>query len=141
MTNPVGTTYYMSPETLKKRYDQSCDVWSTGIVAYILMCGYPPFNGETDEDIFEAIKLGHFIFHSQTWDHITSEAKDFITCLLRKDPRKRFTAFEALQHPWISNLGRLERISYNKQREERFSLLRKSNREELQDLVRRLKNM
>lgn len=106
MSNPVGTAYYMSPELLKGKYDQACDVWSTGIVAYILLCGYPPFNGDTDPDIFEAIKQASFQFPSQAWGHVTPEAKDFIKCLLRKDPKKRFTAEEALKHPWIRNLER-----------------------------------
>ena len=106
MSNPVGTAYYMSPELLRGKYDQSCDVWSIGIVAYILLCGYPPFNGEDDPQIFETIKQGHFIFPSTSWDRVSPEAKDFIKCLLRKDPRKRFTADEALQHPWVNNLDR-----------------------------------
>ncbi len=106
MSNPVGTAYYMSPELLRGKYDQSCDVWSIGIVAYILLCGYPPFNGEDDPQIFETIKQGQFIFPSLSWDRVSSEAKDFIKCLLRKDPRKRFTADEALQHPWVNNLER-----------------------------------
>jgi calcium-dependent protein kinase len=91
----------MAPELVKGKYDQSCDIWSVGIVAYILLCGYPPFNGETDLDIFEAIKQADFNFPSRAWKHVSPEAKDFIKCLLRKDPRKRFTAEEALKHPWI----------------------------------------
>ncbi|KAL7513374.1 hypothetical protein ACHAXN_010425 [Cyclotella atomus] len=101
MTNPVGTAYYMSPELLKGKYDKSCDVWSVGVVAYILVCGYPPFNGDTDPEIFEAIKKGSFSFPSKGWSDVSDECKDFIKCLLRKDPRKRFTAEEALMHPWV----------------------------------------
>ena len=97
----LGTPYYMAPELVKGKYDQSCDIWSVGIVAYILLCGYPPFNGETDLDIFETIKQADFNFPSRAWKHVSPEAKDFIKCLLRKDPRKRFTAEEALKHPWI----------------------------------------
>lgn len=97
----LGTPYYMAPELVKGKYDQSCDIWSVGIVAYIMLCGYPPFNGETDLDIFEAIKQANFKFPSRSWKHVSPEAKDFIKCLLRKDPRKRFTAEEALKHPWI----------------------------------------
>jgi serine/threonine protein kinase len=137
MSNPVGTAYYMSPELLKGKYDQACDVWSTGIVAYILLCGYPPFNGDTDPDIFEAIKQASFNFPSQAWGHVSPEAKDFIKCLLRKDPRKRFTAEEALKHPWIRNLDRY----YKQQREaERAaaSSSRNRSREELLNVMRNL---
>ena len=131
MSNPVGTAYYMSPELLRGKYDQSCDVWSTGIVAYILLCGYPPFNGDTDPDIFEAIKQAYFNFPSQAWSHVSPEAKDFIKCLLRKDPRKRFTAEEALKHPWIRNLD----LYYQQQQ----SSSRGKTKEELLSVMRNLK--
>lgn len=107
MSNPVGTAYYMSPELLKGKYDRSCDIWSIGIVAYILLCGYPPFNGDTDQEIFESIKRGHFVFPAQAWSNKSDLAKDFIKCLLRRHPRKRFTASEAMIHPWISGMKHL----------------------------------
>lgn len=106
MTNPVGTAYYMAPELLGKEYDRACDLWSIGTVAYILLCGHPPFNGDTDADIFEAIRRGGLRFPAAQWGHRSAEAKDLIECLLRMDPRKRFTAKEALRHPWIENLGK-----------------------------------
>ena len=102
MRNPVGTAYYMSPELLKRKYDKSTDVWSIGVMAYILLCGYPPFNGDTDPDIFKSIMKGHFDFSGSAWVGVSGEAKDFIKCLLKKDPRKRLSALEALEHPWIS---------------------------------------
>lgn len=103
MSNPVGTAYYMAPELLKGKYGKSCDVWSVGTIVYTLLAGYPPFNGESDPDIFAAIKKGHFEFPEQQWSGKSDEVKDFIKCLLRRDPRKRFTAEEALMHPWIKN--------------------------------------
>ena len=106
MSNPVGTAYYMSPELLKGKYDKSCDVWSVGTIAYILLCGYPPFNGDTDPDIFENIKKGRFDFPDPAWSNKSDMVKDFIKCLLRRDPRKRFTAKEALMHPWVVSLAR-----------------------------------
>ena len=104
VSSTLVLTEMQSPELLCARYDRGCDVWSTGIVTYIMLCGYPPFNGDTDDDIFDAIKTSSFHFPSQAWGHISPEAKDFIKCLLRKDPKKRFTAAEALTHPWIRNL-------------------------------------
>jgi serine/threonine protein kinase len=106
MSNPVGTAYYMSPELLKGKYDRSTDIWSIGIVTYILLCGYPPFSGDTDDDIFDSIRRGHFEFLTRAWTDKSDEAKDFIRCLLRRDPRKRFTAKKALLHPWIANSGK-----------------------------------
>ena len=103
MSNPAGTAYYMSPELLKGKYDRSTDIWSIGVVAYILLCGYPPFGGDTDSDIIDSIRRGHFEFLTRAWSDKSDEAKDFIRCLLRRDPRKRFTAKMALLHPWIAN--------------------------------------
>jgi serine/threonine protein kinase len=104
MTSPVGTCYYMSPELLKGTYTRSTDLWSIGIVAYILICGYPPFNGNDDSDIVKAIKTGHYTF-TDGWDGVSNVALDFIKCLLRRDPRKRLTAEEALMHPWLKSVA------------------------------------
>ena len=102
MTNPVGTCYYMSPELLKGSYDKSTDMWSVGVVAYILLCGYPPFNGNSDAEIVAAIRRGHYTFEDG-WAGKSSEALDFIKCLLRRDPRRRYSAKQALNHPWLQN--------------------------------------
>jgi serine/threonine protein kinase len=104
MSNPVGTAYYMAPELLEGSYDKSCDVWSVGTIAYILQCGYPPFNGDTDPDIFEAIRGGKFKFPKQAWGSRSETSKDFVRFLLNVDPRKRPSAREALEHPWIKSL-------------------------------------
>jgi len=104
MTNRVGTAYYMSPDLLKGKYDNSCDMWSVGIVAYILLCGYPPFNGSTDSEIQDATRKGHLEFSTSEWITKSNDAKDFIKCLLRRDPRRRFTAKQALMHPWIRKM-------------------------------------
>lgn len=105
MNNSVGTVYYMSPEVIKGRYDKSCDVWSVGVVCYVLLCGYPPFNGDSDEDISDAIKRGGFVFTKQSWGRVSPEARDFIKCMLRRDRRQRFTVDDALRHPWLKFLN------------------------------------
>jgi serine/threonine protein kinase len=103
MSNPVGTPYYMSPELLKGKYDKSCDVWSVGIIAYVFLCGYPPFNGDTDNAIFDSTERGQLGFpNNQAWSNKSELVKDFIKCLLRNDPSRRPTAEEALDHPWIA---------------------------------------
>mmetsp|Transcript_15091 Transcript_15091/g.24546 ORF Transcript_15091/g.24546 Transcript_15091/m.24546 type:complete len:368 (-) Transcript_15091:73-1176(-) len=104
MTNPVGTAYYMSPELLKGKYDKSTDIWSIGVVAYILLCGHPPFNGSSDSEIQDATRRGRLHFQSNGWLSKSDDAMDFVKCLLRRDPRKRFTAREALMHPWIREM-------------------------------------
>jgi serine/threonine protein kinase len=100
MTNLVGTSYYMSPEVLKRNYDRATDVWSIGVVAYILLCGYPPFNGSNDEKIHESILAGKLRFNGKGWGDKSRDAKDFISCLLRRDC-DRISIKQALNHPWI----------------------------------------
>ncbi|KAL7520103.1 hypothetical protein ACHAWX_004849 [Stephanocyclus meneghinianus] len=94
MSNRVGTCYYMSPEVLQHEYDNACDVWSVGVVAYILLCGYPPFNGS------ESILKGSLCFSGNGWGDKSTHAKDFISCLLRRDVN-RLSAEQALRHPWM----------------------------------------
>jgi len=101
MRTKVGTPYYVAPEVLRKQYTKSCDMWSIGVIAYILPCGYPPFYGDSDNQIFGSVKAGKFDFPSPEWDTISDEAKDFICCLLKMDASKRLSAAEALNHKWI----------------------------------------
>lgn len=101
MRTKVGTPYYVAPEVLRKQYTKSCDMWSIGVIAYILLCGYPPFYGESDNQIFDSVKAGMFDFPSPEWDSISDDAKDFICCLLKMVPSERLTAAQALNHRWI----------------------------------------
>lgn len=105
MNTKVGTPYYVAPEVLNREYTKSCDIWSIGVITYILLCGYPPFYGDTDNQIFDSVRTGRFDFPSPDWDDISQAAKDFICALLRKDPSKRLTAAEALHHAWIQEMS------------------------------------
>jgi calcium-dependent protein kinase len=89
MTTKVGTPYYVSPEVLDCVYTKSCDIWSIGVITYVLLCGYPPFEGFSDKEIFDKIRIGRFDFPSPEWDHISQDAKDFIKSLLKKNPSER----------------------------------------------------
>lgn len=102
----LGTAYYIAPEVLKGEYDQKCDVWSCGVILYIFLCGYPPFNGENDQLIFQRIKQGKFTFPSPEWDNVSQNAKDLITNMLAFDPKKRISAKVALQDPWIQGFAK-----------------------------------
>ena len=84
MNKFIGTSYYIAPEVLKERYDEKCDVWSCGVILFILLCGYPPFNGNTNVDIFHAIQNQNPIFGGEEWEDITSEAKELIKLMLKK---------------------------------------------------------
>ena len=101
MNRISGTPYYIAPEVLKENYDEKCDIWSCGVIMYILLCGYAPFNGETDEKIFEKIKLGKYTFPKKEWDYVSSEAKDLIKHLLEYNPKKRYSANDVLKHHWM----------------------------------------
>ena len=99
LSSVVGTPFYMAPEVLKKSYTKACDVWSIGVIAYVLLCGRPPFEGEADEEVFANIKRGQFDLNVVA---MSDEANDFIKCLMKRDPRRRWTAEDALQHPWMT---------------------------------------
>ena len=99
----LGTPYYIAPEVLNGDYGPKADIWSTGVIVYIMMTGCPPFNGEDDDAIMERIKTGKFKFHASQWKGMTKESQEFISHLLVKDPAKRPTAEEALQHPWLDH--------------------------------------
>jgi len=101
MKTKAGTPYYVAPQVLAGAYDEKCDIWSCGVIAYILLCGYPPFFGDKDEDILKAVKKGYFDFPSPDWDAITPQAKDLITQMLTHDPVKRPSAEKMLEHKWL----------------------------------------
>ena len=97
-----GTPGYVAPEILKNEsYGLACDMWSIGIIAYILLGGYPPFNEKNQKDIFKKIKSGKYEFHADYWGNVSTEAKDFIAKLLVLDQKKRYTVDQALKHEWI----------------------------------------
>jgi calcium-dependent protein kinase len=113
MTTRVGTPYYIAPEVLGRHYDKSCDLWSIGVITYILLCGYPPFYGDTDPEIFASVRAGRYDFDSPEWTNVSAEAKDLISRLLLLDPSKRLTADEALRHPWLSGFAPSTEINLN----------------------------
>ncbi|XP_042215656.1 calcium/calmodulin-dependent protein kinase type 1-like [Homarus americanus] len=103
MATACGTPGYVAPEVLaQKPYGKAVDVWSIGVIAYILLCGYPPFYDENDANLFAQILKGEFEFDSPYWDEISDSAKDFIRQLMCVDVEKRYTCKQSLNHPWIS---------------------------------------
>ncbi|KAL7517576.1 hypothetical protein ACHAWF_000131, partial [Thalassiosira exigua] len=83
MTTTAGTPYYIAPEVLARKYDKSCDLWSVGVVAYVLMCGYPAFNSADDDEVHDAVRRGWYRFPSEEWSGSSREARDFIRHLLQ----------------------------------------------------------
>jgi serine/threonine protein kinase len=102
MSTACGTPCYVAPEILQcEGYDKEVDLWSAGVIMYIILCGYPPFYDENDAVLFENIMAGKFEFHSPYWDNVSEEAKDLISHLLVVNPKKRYTAKQALEHKWF----------------------------------------
>lgn len=102
MATACGTPGYVAPEVLaQKPYGKEVDIWSIGVIAYILLCGYPPFYDENDSELFRQILKAEYEFDSPYWDEISESAKDFIRNLMCKDADKRLTCKQALAHPWI----------------------------------------
>ncbi|URE28696.1 calcium-dependent protein kinase [Musa troglodytarum] len=101
----VGSAYYIAPEVLKRKYGPEADIWSIGVMLYILLCGVPPFWAESERGIFNAILQGEIDFVSDPWPNISSGAKDLVKKMLNSDPNQRLTAFDVLNHPWIKEDG------------------------------------
>jgi len=103
LTTKAGTPYYVAPQVLAGKYDQLSDMWSVGVIMYVMLCGYPPFFGETDAEVLSKVRLGNFSFNAADWKNISEDAKNLIRMLLKMNPRDRYTAEQTLNHEWIKN--------------------------------------
>ncbi|XP_021908328.1 calcium-dependent protein kinase 16 [Carica papaya] len=106
----VGSAYYVAPEVLKRRSGPESDVWSIGVITYILLCGRRPFWDKTEDGIFKEVLRNKPDFRRKPWPTISNAAKDFVKKLLVKDPRARLTAAQALSHPWVREGGEASEI-------------------------------
>mmetsp|Transcript_64205 Transcript_64205/g.184449 ORF Transcript_64205/g.184449 Transcript_64205/m.184449 type:complete len:595 (-) Transcript_64205:91-1875(-) len=96
MSTKGGTPYYVAPEVFLGRYNERVDIWSAGVVAYIMFCGYPPFNADSDREVIRKVRKGRFHFISPDWDHVSEEAKRLVSDLLTVDAAKRPSAVAAM---------------------------------------------
>ncbi|CAM9231422.1 unnamed protein product [Discosporangium mesarthrocarpum] len=98
------TQVYMAPEVISgSHFPTACDMWSVGVIAYLLLCGYPPFLANSTEELKRQIQHGTYQFHYEGWSGVSSKAKNFIKRLLVRNPQERMSAVEAQQHPWLSD--------------------------------------
>ena len=113
LSTKVGTAYYVPPEILEGKYNEKCDIWSVGVILYILLSGDPPFNGSNDGVIYSKIKKMKFTFPPKKWNYISKEAKDLISHMLSPE-NERYTASQVLAHPWfkIINEKPLENLNF-----------------------------
>ena len=97
----VGSSYYIAPEVLRKNYNEKCDIWSCGVIMYILLSARPPFGGQDDNDIMERVATGVYDLESPPFDKLSASALDLIRKLLNMDVKQRISAEQALNHPWF----------------------------------------
>ncbi|KAK3444054.1 hypothetical protein EUGRSUZ_A00262 [Eucalyptus grandis] len=124
----VGSPYYMAPEVLRRDYGPEVDVWSAGVILYILLCGVPPFWAETEEGIAQAIVQGEIDFERDPWPKVSEEAKDLVRNMLEPNPYTRLTVQEVLEHKWIQNVDKASNVSLGQNvrtRIKQFSLMNK----------------
>lgn len=101
----MGSAYYIAPEVFNENYGKEIDVWSAGVILYILLSGSPPFWAENEKDIFGEILVGNLDLQNPPWPSISPSAKDLIRKMLTRDPKERITITDALEHPWLRENG------------------------------------
>ena len=102
LTTQCGTPGYVAPEILEgKSYDTQADMWSLGVIVYILLGGYPPFIEQNQRELFRKIRKGQYEFHEEYWGQVSDDAKNLIRALLSVDPTKRYDANGAIANKWI----------------------------------------
>lgn len=137
----VGSPYYMAPEVLKRNYGQEVDVWSAGVILYILLCGVPPFWAETEQGVAQAIIRSVVDFKRDPWPKVSDSAKDLVKKMLNPDPKLRLTAQEVLDHPWLQNAKKAPNVSLGetvRARLKQFSVMNKLKKRALRVIAEHL---
>ncbi|CAL5441382.1 unnamed protein product [Camellia sinensis] len=137
----VGSPYYMAPEVLKRNYGPEVDIWSSGVILYILLCGVPPFWAETEQGVALAILRGVLDFKREPWPQISDSAKSLVRQMLEPDPRKRLTAQQVLEHPWIQNAKKAPNVPLGdivRTRLKQFSVMNRFKKKALRVIAQHL---
>ncbi|XP_019054192.1 PREDICTED: calcium-dependent protein kinase 13-like isoform X2 [Nelumbo nucifera] len=130
----VGSPYYMAPEVLKRNYGPEIDIWSAGVILYILLCGVPPFWAESEQGVAQAILRGLIDFKRDPWPNVSESAKNLIRQMLEPDPKLRLTAKQVLEHPWLQNAKKAPNVPLGdvvKSRLKQFSMMNRFKRKAL----------
>ncbi|XP_059641288.1 calcium-dependent protein kinase 10-like [Cornus florida] len=137
----VGSPYYMAPEVLKRNYGPEVDIWSAGVILYILLCGVPPFWAETEQGVALAILRGVIDFKREPWPQISDSAKSLVRQMLEPDPRKRLNAQQVLEHPWIQNAKKAPNVPLGdivRTRLKQFSMMNRFKKKALRVIAEHL---
>lgn len=113
----VGSPYYIAPEVLKRDYNEKCDIWSCGVILFVLLVGYPPFSGNSTEELLKKVSKGEYSTEGIYWKNISKEAKTLVKLMLEFNPKKRISAEDALNTPWIvynnsTNIGKSDMLYF-----------------------------
>ncbi len=101
MSAKIGTPLYIAPEVLSKSYTEKCDVWSCGVILYVLLSGSQPFAGASEYEVYQKIRRGVYTMSGHRWEAVSKSARDLVKNMMLYDPSQRYSALEALNHPWI----------------------------------------
>ncbi|KAG5028027.1 hypothetical protein JHK87_011541 [Glycine soja] len=137
----VGSPYYMAPEVLKRNYGPEVDVWSAGVILYILLCGVPPFWAEDERGVALAILRGVIDFKREPWPQISDSAKSLVRQMLEHDPKKRLTAEQVLEHSWLQNAKKASNVPLGdivRTRLRQFSLMNRLKKRALRVIAEHL---
>lgn len=139
----VGSPYYMAPEVLKRNYGPEIDIWSAGVILYILLCGVPPFWAESEQGVAQAILRGLIDFKREPWPSVSEGAKSLVRQMLEPDPKLRLTAKQVLEHSWLQNAKKAPNVPLGdvvKARLKQFSLMNRFKRKALRVIADFLSN-
>ncbi|CAI0450111.1 unnamed protein product [Linum tenue] len=137
----VGSPYYMAPEVLKRNYGPEVDVWSAGVILYILLCGVPPFWAETEQGVAQAIIRSVIDFKRDPWPKVSDNAKDLVKKMLNPDPKQRLTAQQVLEHTWLQNAKKAPNVPLGetvRTRLKQFSMMNKLKKRALRVIAEHL---
>ncbi|KAI3833720.1 hypothetical protein MKX03_004055 [Papaver bracteatum] len=137
----VGSPYYMAPEVLKRNYGPEIDIWSAGVILYILLCGVPPFWAESEQGVAQAIIRGVIDFKRDPWPNVSESAKDLVSKMLQADPKLRLTAKQVLEHSWLQHAKKAPNVSLGdvvKSRLKQFSVMNRFKRKALRVIAEHL---
>ncbi|BAF12858.1 calcium-dependent protein kinase 9 [Oryza sativa Japonica Group] len=137
----VGSPYYMAPEVLRRDYGPEVDIWSAGVILYILLCGVPPFWAETEQGVARAILRGAADFDREPWPRISRAAKSLVRQMLDVDPRRRPTAQQVLDHPWLHHAARAPNVPLGdvvRARLKQFSLMNRLKKKAMRVIAEHL---
>ncbi|KAJ3705453.1 hypothetical protein LUZ61_009158 [Rhynchospora tenuis] len=137
----VGSPYYMAPEVLRRNYGPEIDIWSAGVILYILLCGVPPFWADTEQGVAQAIIKSVVDFRRDPWPIVSDHAKDLVKRMLEPDPKKRLTAQEVLDHPWLRNSKKAPDVSLGetvRSRLQQFAVMNKFKKRALRVIAEHL---